>query len=77
MEVNNVAPKPKIVAMSGGGQRGLLDWKAAALELGADQVLLKPFDQRTVLLTLQEVLGCLPWPFPGKLHRWFGRPTVL
>ena len=56
MEMKNVATKPKIIAMSGGGQKGLLDWRAAALKLGADQVLVKPFDERTVLLTIQEVL---------------------
>jgi PilZ domain-containing protein len=46
--------------MSGGGEKGLLDWRASALALGADRVLVKPFDQRTVLLTIQEVLGGLP-----------------
>jgi CheY-like chemotaxis protein len=55
-EMKNVATKPKIIAMSGGGERGLLDWRAAALALGADQVLIKPFDERTVLLLIQEVL---------------------
>jgi CheY-like chemotaxis protein len=60
MEMQNVATKPKIIAMSGGGQKGLLDWRAAALALGADRVLVKPFDQRTFLSTIQEVLGGLP-----------------
>jgi hypothetical protein len=46
--------------MSGGGQKGLLDWRASALALGADEVLVKPFDARTVLFTIQEVLGGLP-----------------
>ena len=56
LEMKHVATKPKIIAMSGGGQKGLLDWRAAALALGADGVLLKPFDERTVLCTIQEVL---------------------
>jgi CheY-like chemotaxis protein len=60
LEMKNVVPKPKIIAMSGGGQKGLLDWNSAALSMGADRVLLKPFDQRTFLLTVQEVLGGLP-----------------
>lgn len=60
MEMKKVATKPKIIAMSGGGQKGLLDWRASALALGADRVLVKPFDQRTFLLTVQEVLGGLP-----------------
>jgi CheY-like chemotaxis protein len=60
LEMKNVAAKPKIIAMSGGGQKGLLDWHSAALSLGADRVLLKPFDPPTFLLTVQEVLGGLP-----------------
>ena len=60
MEMRKRATKPKIIAMSGGGQKGLLDWRANALALGADRVLVKPFDQRTLLLTIQEVLGGLP-----------------
>ena len=60
MEMKKVATKPKIIAMSGGGPKGLLDWRAAALALGADRVLMKPFDGQTLLLTIQEVLGGLP-----------------
>ena len=55
-EMNQLATKPKIIAMSGGGPKGLLDWRAAALALGAHGVLLKPFDERTVLVTIEEVL---------------------
>jgi CheY-like chemotaxis protein len=60
MEMQHVATKPKIIAMSGGGQKGLLDWRASALALGADRVLVKPFDERTVLLIIQEVLAGRP-----------------
>ncbi len=60
LEMQHVAAKPKIIAMSGGGRNGLLDWNSSALALGADRVLVKPFDQRTFLLTVQEVLGGLP-----------------
>jgi DNA-binding response OmpR family regulator len=60
LEMQNVAAKPKIIAMSGGGRKGLLDWSSSALALGADRVLLKPFDQRTFLLTIQEVLDAQP-----------------
>jgi DNA-binding response OmpR family regulator len=55
-EMKHSATKPKIIAMSGGGARGLLDWRATALGLGADGVLVKPFDERTLLLIIQEVL---------------------
>jgi len=60
MEMKKVAVKPKIIAMSGGGQKGLSDWNSIALSLGADRVLVKPFDPPTFLLTVQEVLGGLP-----------------
>lgn len=60
LEMKNVAARPKIIAMSGGGRKGLLDWNSSALALGADRVLLKPFDQRTFLLTVQEVLDDQP-----------------
>ena len=60
LEMKHVVARPKIIAMSGGGKKGLLDWNSSALALGADRVLLKPFDQRTFLLTVQEVLGDLP-----------------
>lgn len=59
-KMQHVAAKPKIIAMSGGRHKGLLEWDQAAILLGADQVLVKPFDQRTFLLTVQEVLGGLP-----------------
>ena len=39
IEMKKVATKPKIIAMSGGGEKGLLDWRASALALGADWVL--------------------------------------
>jgi CheY-like chemotaxis protein len=57
MEMKKVATKPKIIAMSGGGAKGLLDWRTTALALGADRVLEKPFDERTFLLFIQEVLA--------------------
>jgi CheY-like chemotaxis protein len=60
LEMKQVAATSKIIAMSGGGQKGLFDWNSSALALGADRVLVKPFDQRTFLLTVQEVLGDRP-----------------
>lgn len=60
LEMKNSATKPKIIAMSGGGQRGMLDWNSSAIALGADRVLEKPFDQRMFLVTVKEVLGDLP-----------------
>ena len=64
-EMQHVVAKPKIIAMSGGGHKYLLEGDKdslllAATLLGADRVLVKPFDQQTFLLTVQEVLGGLP-----------------
>src|SRR6185295_521190 len=56
LEMKHVARKPKLIVMSGGGERGLLDWRADALALGADRVLVKPFNQELFLGTTQEVL---------------------
>ncbi|HEX7767212.1 MAG TPA: response regulator [Nitrospira sp.] len=56
LEIKKVAMRTKIIAMTGGGPKGLLDWSSSALAVGADRVLLKPLDQRTFLLTIQEVL---------------------
>src|SRR5512141_2425910 len=52
MEMKHLAIRPKIIVMSGGGPKGLLDWRADVLALGADQVLVKPFDQRLFLSTI-------------------------
>jgi DNA-binding response OmpR family regulator len=57
MELNKAGARPKIIAMSGGGQKGSLDWTSAALLLGADRVLVKPFDSETLLLAIQDVLA--------------------
>lgn len=59
-EMQNVVAKPKIIAMSGGGNGGVFEWEKVAVLLGADRVLVKPFDRQTFLLTVQEVLGGLP-----------------
>lgn len=60
--MKNVETKPKIIAMSGGGQRGLLDWDLAITSLGADRMLAKPFDQRTFLLAVEELINYKPNP---------------
>ena len=59
LEMKQLAAGTKIIAMSGGGRRALLDWDTSTLALGADRVLWKPFDQRMFLLTVQDVLGDL------------------
>jgi CheY-like chemotaxis protein len=47
---------PKIICMSGGGQAEVFDWGTAAMSLGADSVLMKPFDPLSLLAVLADVL---------------------
>lgn len=54
LELKTAVTKPRVIAMSGGAQRGVVDLNPVALLLGADRVLLKPFDQQTFLETIQE-----------------------
>ena len=56
MELSHLAARPKIIAMSGGGAQGLFEVKSTVRCLGADRVLLKPFEPRTLVSTVQEVL---------------------
>jgi CheY-like chemotaxis protein len=55
-EVRNSSTQQKIICMSGGAQPEVFDWGAAALSLGADRVLVKPFDQQQLLSVIQDML---------------------
>jgi DNA-binding response OmpR family regulator len=57
LEMQDLTTRPKIIVMSGGGQKSLSDLSSAALSLGADRVLVKPFDAQTLLAAIQEVLA--------------------
>ena len=61
-EMQSVVAKPKIIAMSGGRSKDVFEWEKVAVLLGADRVLVKPFDRQTLLLTVQKV-------FVGQLDR--------
>ena len=52
--------KVKVIAMTGVDPRDLLGVKSSACLLGADRVLMKPFDARTLLLAVEEVLKPMP-----------------
>lgn len=62
LEIRKSVIKPKVICMSGGGQRGALDWSMTALSLGADGVLMKPFDQQRFLAVMKEVVADAPVP---------------
>ena len=55
-------PQTKIIAMTGGGERHLIDIASAAKFLGADDVLHKPFENESLLAAVNAALGILPPP---------------
>ena len=57
LEIKRFATETKIIVMSGGGTKGLLDWTESVLSLGADGVLKKPFDTQQLLIGIQDVLA--------------------
>lgn len=56
-ELLTLEDRPKIIAMSGGGRVGPVDYLKAAESLGADASLAKPFDPERVLGIVDELLG--------------------
>jgi len=56
MEMRRRAPNAKIIAISGGGSRGIFDYLDAAQRFGASDTLVKPFG---ALALLEHVQHCL------------------
>lgn len=50
-------PRPKIIAMSGGGQKGHLDLLKTAAALGASCTLRKPFEPHELLAAIRDLLA--------------------
>jgi CheY-like chemotaxis protein len=50
-------PRPKIVAMSGGGQSAQGDILKVAAAFGASRTMRKPFEPRELLAVVRDVLG--------------------
>jgi CheY-like chemotaxis protein len=59
-ELKQDFPAAKIVAMSGGGRTGNMDFLPLAERLGADRVLSKPIDRQELLQTVADLLGSAP-----------------
>ncbi|MCC6458248.1 MAG: response regulator [Caldilineaceae bacterium] len=49
-------PDVKIIAVSGGGSRGLVELLTVAQKLGAQRTLMKPFSGEDLLTAVQELL---------------------
>ena len=60
LEIKRFTTPTKIVVMSGGGLRSVIDWSASVLSLGADGVIEKPFDKQKLLTVIQDVLATSP-----------------
>ena len=50
-------PDLEIIAISGGGNRGELEYLPIAERFGANKVLAKPFEQSTLLAAVEELLA--------------------
>jgi len=57
MELKRSYPTIKIIAMTGGGQMRMMKIGSTAKILGADYVLQKPFERKSLLTTVNLALG--------------------
>ncbi|HJS67435.1 MAG TPA: response regulator [Nitrospiraceae bacterium] len=57
MELKRSYPHAKIIAMTGGGERRMMEITSSAKFLGADHILLKPFDRESLLAAVNAALG--------------------
>jgi len=62
MELQRSGPHTKIIAMTGGGQRRMMEIASAANLLGADHILHKPFDRESLLAAVNAALETPPPP---------------
>jgi len=56
-QLRTLTPPPKIIAISGGGHTGRLQFLGAAAVLGANRTLAKPIRMRDLLTAVQDLLA--------------------
>src|SRR5437016_6310319 len=56
LELRRLAPEAKIIAITGGGQSGLLDLLPIAAKLGAQRTLRKPLQRLELLETIRHLV---------------------
>jgi CheY-like chemotaxis protein len=56
MKTRGVRPQMKIIAISGGGQKGSLDYLQAARLMGATKIIPKPFHPDVISAAIEELL---------------------
>lgn len=64
--IKQTRPQTKLICMSGASARGLLNLNPEAEILGVDRTLSKPFDQETLLSTINDVLSKNGVPRAGR-----------
>jgi DNA-binding response OmpR family regulator len=78
LEARRSSPQTKVIAISGGGQYGrsksFLEW---ASELGADEVLAKPFRMSSLIMAARVVLDQPPPVLPEDLEPETAEPRRL
>jgi len=57
MELKEVKPELKVIAISGGGKAGPHNYLSLAKALGADLALTKPFSVNTLMAGIKELVG--------------------
>jgi len=57
LQIKKVAPETKIIAISGGGQTGAIDMLTYAGDLGADTIMTKPIDLKSLISKVDELIG--------------------
>ena len=62
MELKRSCPRTKIIVMTGGGQRHMMEIASTAKSLGGDHILHKPFERESLLAAMNAVLGTPPPP---------------
>ncbi len=57
LEIKELDPEVKIIAISGGGQTGAIDMLSFAGDLGADAIMTKPIDLKNLISKVEELVG--------------------
>jgi len=57
MELKRSCPRTKIIVMTGGGQRHMMEIASTAKSLGGDHILHKPFERESLLEAVNAALG--------------------
>ena len=62
IELKRSCPRTKVIAMTGGGERRMMEIASPAKLLGADHILHKPFESESLLAAVNAALGTPPPP---------------